>query len=209
MRFSHSLVLLFAFSHRGVFALPQLRTIETTITAIITAREESSITLYAPATTPEPLLPRGNYLASELAEIQSKITKACSPATTSSGWQIYACDNAVISSLDADVKQFYDTTTGTTTKFSTVTVVPIEATRARRRNDLTLGNTLSTLEGLSSSVNLGAILPSSNPTPDSISPDVTLFVPQAVTLVVPATATALQDLAPLASGDSVGDGFQE
>lgn len=88
-------------------------------------------------------------------------------------------------------------------------MVPIEATRARRRNDLTLGNTLSTLEGLSSSVNLGAILPSSNPTPDSISPDVTLFVPQAVTLVVPATATALQDLAPLASGDSVGDGFQE
>ncbi|KAB8290363.1 hypothetical protein EYC80_010796 [Monilinia laxa] len=208
MRFSHSLVLLFAISHRGVFALPQLRTIETTITTIITARDEPSTTLHTPATTPKHLDPRGNYLASELADIQSKITKACSPVTTSPGWRVYYCDNAVISSLEANIKQFYDTTTGTTTKFSTVTVVPIEATRARSRNVSILGNTLHTLEGSSLLVNLGAVSPSSTPTPGYTSPGITLSIPQAVRQVIAATATSLQDRTPLASGNSVWDGSQ-
>ncbi|RAL58893.1 hypothetical protein DID88_009313 [Monilinia fructigena] len=188
---------------------PQLHTIETTITTILTARDEPITTIYTPATTLKPLDPRGNYLESELAEIQSKIIKTCSPVTTSSGWRVYDCDNAVISSLEANIKQFYDTTTGTKTKFSTVTVVPIKATRARGRNVSILGNALSTLEGPSSLVNLGSVLPSSTPTPGHTSPDITLSIPQAVTQVVAATATALQYRTPLASGNSVRDGSQE
>ncbi|TGO23961.1 hypothetical protein BPAE_0116g00220 [Botrytis paeoniae] len=157
----------------SVNALPQIRTIETTFTTIITAKDESITTRVASTPISQSLLYREKRFGSEISVTNSAISDDFTQVKTFQGVQVFSCASAFASSLLEDLSLFSEPTA--TTVFSTETVIPLQATGAQRREVLTLGDEVFTVAGLVSSLNLGAIESFAAPTPD-----LTLFKPHAV-----------------------------
>ncbi|KAF7926434.1 hypothetical protein EAE99_005629 [Botrytis elliptica] len=173
MHLSRPLFSLFAICHSAVNALPQIRTIETTFTTIITAKDESITRRVTSTPISQSLLHRKNRFESEISVVNSAIFEDCTQVETSQDVQVFSCASVFASSLLEDLSLFSKPTA--TTIFSTETVIPVQATGVQRREVLTLGDEVFTVAGLVSSLNLGAIEPYTAPTPD-----ITLFKPHAL-----------------------------
>ncbi|KAF7960327.1 hypothetical protein EAE96_000014 [Botrytis aclada] len=173
MHSSRPLFLFLAIQHLAVNALPQIRTIETTFTTIITTKDDSTTTRVTSTTISHSLQHRENHFASEISVINSAISDDCTQVETFQGVEIFSCASAFASSLLEDLSLSSEPTA--TTIFSTETVIPVQATGAQPREVLTLGDEVFTVAGLASSLNLGALEPFTAPTPD-----ITLFKPHAV-----------------------------
>ncbi|TGO52297.1 hypothetical protein BOTNAR_0329g00100 [Botryotinia narcissicola] len=159
--------------HSAVNALPQIRTIETTFTTIITAKDESITKRITLTPISQSLLHRVDSFESEISVVNGAIFEDCTKVESFQGVQVFSCASAFVSSLLEDLDLFSEPTA--TTVFSTETVIPVQATGAQRREVLTLGDEVFTVAGLVSSLNLGAIEPFIASTPD-----ITLFKPHAV-----------------------------
>ncbi|KAF7924737.1 uncharacterized protein EAE97_010688 [Botrytis byssoidea] len=164
--------LLFAIYHWAVNALPQIRTIETAFTTIITAKDKSITKRISSTPISQSLLHRENRFESEISVVNSAIFKDCTRVESSQEVQVFSCASAFVSLLE-DLGLFSEPIA--TTVFSTETVIPVQATGVQRREVLTLGDEVFTVAGLVSSLNLGTIEPGTAPTPD-----ITLFKPHAV-----------------------------